>query len=401
MRPCAIPGWLLLVGCLAAGPARAEPETGTSAPPPPFQLVRTLQSLQNEAAQGNRTAQAAQQPLLRELAGALERQDPELWKEPRNTRALVAYVLSGGPPGVLERVNDSGALAPLPEGLAAGALAYVSGDAAKARPLLAPVDAVALGGLLGGQLALVQASLLARAEPKRALELLDQARLLAPGTLIEEGALRRAVMVSAETGDLDRLERALAQYERRFGASVYAAAFRQSFLSGLVRHDFGREAEKFPRLLAILRPLAPPEQREALLLVARDALLAGRFEQARLASEAASQIEGADRSAQARAGLYGAAAQLGLRRTTGAGGALARLDPERLGPEDREILTNARRIAAGITKWPAQATRVRPSETPPPELDSGLRQVASSVERSLAEAQGLIEAKPRQRGMAR
>lgn len=396
-----MPACLALAACLAALPARAGQEVQGAAPPPPFQLVRTLQSLQTEAAQGNRAAQSAQQPLLRELAGAMERQEPELWKEARNIRALLSFVLSGGSPGVLQKLLDGGPLEGLPEGLAAGALAYVSGDGAKARALLMPVDAVTLGGLLGGQLALVQASLVARAEPRRALELLDQARLLAPGTLIEEGALRRAVMVSAEIGDLDRLERAVAQYERRFGDSVYGLSFRQSFVAGLVRYEFGREAAKFPRLLAVLRPLAAPLRREALLLVARDALLAGRFEQARLASEAVVEIKGADRAAQARAGLYGASARLGLGQTAGAGDALARIDVERLAPEDKDVLAGARRVAAGITKWPTSSTRVRPSEMPPPELDPGLRQVASSVERSLAEARGLIEAKPRQGGTPR
>ena len=67
--------------CLATQGLHAETQATatTAAPPPPYQLVRTLQSLQNEAAAGNRVAHAAQGKLLGDLEHAMMAQAPEIW----------------------------------------------------------------------------------------------------------------------------------------------------------------------------------------------------------------------------------------------------------------------------------------------------------------------------------
>ena len=64
---------LLAFALALATPALAAQESAP-APAPPYQLVRTLQSLQNEAAAGNRAAHAAQTKLLRDLEQAMAAQ---------------------------------------------------------------------------------------------------------------------------------------------------------------------------------------------------------------------------------------------------------------------------------------------------------------------------------------
>ncbi len=382
--------------CLAAPAAKAQVEAGSTAaaPPPPYLLVRTLQSLQNEAAAGNRTAHAAQGKLLGDLGQAMMAQAPEIWDDQRNTRAAVQYVLSGGQPGVLAELLKRGEPAGLPKGLADGALAYVMGDTGKARALLMPLDPASLHESLAGHLALVQATLILRSDQKRALQLLDQARLLSPGSLVEEGALRRAVFIAAEINDLDRLEKATAQYMRRFDRSVYAENFRQAFATGLVRFDIGRDPEKFPRLVATLRAFDREQQRSVLLIIARDALIRGRFEQARRAAEEVARIPGADQATIARASLYKAASRIGIDKADGALDTLKKIDANRLPADEKDILQTALRVASHIVDAPEGTTQTPTVTAEPADLDPRVKRMVTAAQRSLAEARTLLDGAP-------
>jgi len=388
----------LLLALLAVSPAQAEPQEDAPAPatapaskPLPFQLVRTLQSLQNQAAAGNRAAHEAQGRLLREFEEPLTHQDPAVWTDPRNTRAAVQYVLSGGQPAVLQELLKGGEPAGLPPGLAQGALAYVTGDLDKARTLLMPLDPTSLHESLAGQLALIQATLIMRNDQKQALKLLDQARLLAPGSLVEEGALRRSVFIAAEINELDRLEKATAQYVRRFDHSVYADHFRQAFATSLARFDVGRDPAKFPQLVATLHAFSREQQRAVLLILARDALVNGRFEQARKASEEVSKLPGSDQATVTRASLYIAAARIAVDRADGAFETLKRIDPSRLQPVEQEIHRTALRVASQIVDAPNTGTTATPkAASEPPDLDPRMKQLLSSAERSLDQAQAML-----------
>ena len=401
-RPCLAAAFCLATAlglAVAAPSAKAQVQSSQGAAhAPPYQLVRTLQSLQNEAASGNRAAHAAQGKLLRDLEQAMTAQPAEVWDDPRNTRAAVQYVLSGGQPGVLADLVKRGEPAGLPKGLAEGALAYVMGDSGQARSLLGSLDPASLHESLAGHLALVQATLILRNDQKRALQLLDQARLLAPGSLVEEGALRRAVFIAAEINDLDRLEKATAQYMRRFDRSVYAEHFRQSFATGLVRFDIGRDPEKFPRLVATLRAFDREQQRAVLLIIARDALVRGRFEQARRAAEEIARMPGADQATIARASLYKAASRIGIDPGDGALETLRKIDANRLPPDEKDILQTALRVASHIVDAPAGPTQT-PTQTgaaaaEPADLDPRVKRIVATAERSLAQARALLDGQP-------
>ena len=395
MRRIALHLWIAAL-CLAGHAAHAQTQgtPAAAAPPPPYQLVRSLQSLQNEAAAGNRAAHAAQGKLLGDLEHALMAQAPEIWDDPRNTRAAVQYVLSGGQPGVLAELLKRGDPAGLPKGLGEGALSYVMGDTGKARALLMPLDPASLHESLAGHLALVQATLILRSDQKRALQLLDQARLLSPGSLVEEGALRRAVFIAAEINDLDRLEKATAQYMRRFDRSVYAENFRQAFATGLVRFDIGRDPEKFPRLVATLRAFDREQQRSVLLIIARDALIRGRFEQARRAAEEVARIPGADQATIARASLYRAASRIGIDKADGALETLKKIDANRLPADEKDILQTALRVASHIVDTPADTTQTPTVTAEPADLDPRVKRIVTAAERSLAEARTLLDETP-------
>lgn len=376
----------------AAPPAtQPAPSPAPQGPLQPYQLIRTLQALQNQAAMGSRAAHAGQRGLLRELEAPLSNADPALWADPRNTRAVVLYALSGGQPGVLDQLLKRGEPAGLPAGLAVGALAYLMGDNDKARTLLAPLDLTVLPDALGGQLALVQANLIARNDQKRALLLLDQARLLAPGSLVEEAALRRTIFISGEINDLDRLQKATSQYLRRFGNSIYADNFRQSFAAALVRFEVGREPGRFPQLLSTMQAFDENQQRAVFLIISRAALIRGNFEQAQRAAAEAAKLAKGDQETLARTTLYTAASRIAADRNETTLAKLKTIDTASLPAIDKPILETALRVASRIVHWPAATTLTPSGEPVAASLDPRLKPLVSAAERGLGEAEDLLK----------
>src|SRR5262249_9191434 len=152
---------------------------------------------------------------------------------PRNGEAIVVYLLSGGAPQIVrklprERINVDGRLFN-------GALAYVEGRQGAARELLKDVHPRAIPQSPGGPGGLVQGALLASADASVAIERLDDARLLLPGTLVEEAALRREILLVGQAGDFDKFEFLTQSYIRRYRHSVYAGDFWQRFSTALTR----------------------------------------------------------------------------------------------------------------------------------------------------------------------
>lgn len=224
---------------------RRRPTTAPIAAP--FQLVRTLQAMQDDMAGGSAAALAGQRALLQRMEEEFADADPLVWQDRRNSRALVAYTLGGGRPVTLRRLLASATPPDGDEALMRGALAFVEGDEATARRYLTDIDPRSLPASLGGQLALAQAALLVGQNPQGALLLLDTARLLAPGTLVEEAALRRQIFVASELDDLARFETLSGQYLRRFRRSVYAGNFRRRFAAALSRMKFLDDPAQFWR----------------------------------------------------------------------------------------------------------------------------------------------------------
>lgn len=224
----------------------------------PFELVRSLRALQDRIAQGDTAAHAAQRKLVAEIAEEMVAANATVWSDPRNARAAIIYALSGGEPRVLKPLFRVRALPGIDDKLLNGALAYSEGRNAEAAELLANIDPRALDPSLGGHVALVRSTLVAGKDAAKAIPLLDDARLLAPGTLVEEAALRRQTFLVAVAGDRDGFEMLASQYMRRFPNSVYAGSFREQYAMEITGERYA--AERLPRLEATLRELEAPSQ---------------------------------------------------------------------------------------------------------------------------------------------
>jgi chemotaxis protein MotC len=158
---------------------------------------------------------------------------------------------------------------------------------------------------------LVQSALVAKDDLKASIERLDEARLMMPGTLVEEAALRREIFVAGQLDDFDKFETVALQYFRRFRHSIYAGNFRQRFSLAVARFSFAQKTDRFPRLVAVLDYLDRASQRSSLyLLIARTALVRGKLEMTDLAADRVMTLTEVGSPERERARLYRAAARL-------------------------------------------------------------------------------------------
>lgn len=190
----------------------------------PHHAVRTLGALQERVAQGEEAALALQRAVVQDIADELKAFPPEVWQSVRNRQALIKFALSGGDPEQL-RVVLSRRLFTAPElPLAEAALAYAEGQRSVALRLLDKVDIYELPPSLAGHVALVKAMVIANGDLARVIGLTDDARLLSPGTLVEETALRLAIEAAISQGNRAKFEAMALRYFRRFPRSPYLAA---------------------------------------------------------------------------------------------------------------------------------------------------------------------------------
>lgn len=354
----------ILVCAPAAGPAGAQPapqgEAGAgpvgapNAAPnaaslrAPYEWVRTLQALQERVANGDVAAHRGQRALIQRMARAFAAADPTIWADPRNAHGAIAFALGGGPPGTLEALIADEVPFGADRALARGALAFVLGREEEARALLEDVDPRALGGLLGAQVALARSALAVRESPREALRLLAIARLLAPGTLVEEAALRREIFVAGNLGEIERLEFLATQYMRRFRHSVYAGNFRQRFAVLLTTLAYDVDLDRFAGLEALLDRFDGESRRDLYLFFARHALIHGRDAVARRAASRAAELSAGGSAEEERATFYAAASQIATPRHRLAAQTLADIDARRLPPADRLLLEVALDVAIRI-----------------------------------------------------
>ncbi|SEE94590.1 chemotaxis protein MotC [Rhizobiales bacterium GAS191] len=330
----------------------AGAETSRAAP---FELMRSLEALQNQAAEGNAAAYAARPKLIALIAERFQAADPAVWREPRNVRAAITYVLNGGQPAMLRKLADLNVFPKQDEKLVKGALAYAEGREDDAKVYLGDLDAQSWPPSLGGQLALVQSTLAMGNDRHKAIVLLDLARLLMPGTLVEDVALRREIIAYAEAGDIDKFLSLSEQYARRFRRSVYADNFMQGFAASVAKLASPVDPQTLRRLEGLVALLGPDEQRSVYLSIAQISAIRGNVTMTRFAAEHALPLCREGSIDLARAKLYQAAA---LIVTDDYDSGLAALDgiakvelPERDGQLRRAVIGLARELR----EWP-QAT---------------------------------------------
>ncbi len=344
--------WLLTAGALAFGAPAAGASDAGPGHPPLLEVVRSLNRIQDRIVAGDREALAMQGKLLARADAMIGAVPPSRVNEENNALALMSYGLSGGNPATLDRqvkaMEQSDHMAVLGRGL----VAYMRGLHAEALDDLGPIDPLTLDPELGAPLALLQGSLQTEEEPEKALALFDLARLLAPGTMVEEAALRRSIALHLHLGHADDFQQAARRYAQRFVRSPYSEQFALNFADGAVV----LYAQLGTKGVAEVADVMPEDYRRAIYLrIARGAALGGLAELTSFAVEGSTpaQPDGAPAMVspeQARARLYGALSDITSGDPRAVGAELSAIEPAALPQEDRDLLDAGRVMVDALLK---------------------------------------------------
>lgn len=376
IRPflCAV---LLLLPFTAAN-ALAQPARHSGEP---YELVRALQAVQDGIANGDTAAHGSHVALIRQIGEKFLAADPDVWSNAQNSQAAVIYLLSGGAPQIVRKLPRD--KMNVDERLFNGALAYVEGRQEEARELLKDVKPRTLSSGLGGQVALVQGALFARSEASLAIERLDDARLLLPGTLVEEAALRREILLVGQAEDFDKFEFLALAYIRHYRNSIYAGDFWQRFSSGLTQSSLALDDRRFARIAALLEQIDRASRLKLYLVIARAAMVRGQMAVTRLAGERALTLS-ADASAdRERAHFFRGAARALTDEYDGGLAELKAVDRSKLPERDVPLMNATVQLALDVRKpFPGGSAA---SADKPPATPARLDLASSTV--TLARAQ--------------
>ncbi len=364
----------LLVSPASAGEGEshgAPLPTPIIGPPTPLSdMMLDVQRLQARMAQGDKGAYEEQRAKLKAVGGTIAGAGSDAFKTPAERDAVVIYLLSGGQPRDVLKIVERGDFPAPDSDLLRGAVGYALGRQAEAEKLI-PFDANTESLRLGSQLAYAQSVLLTPKDPQKALALLDIARLLAPGSLIEEAALRREILLVGDLHDPDRVAFLARQYVEHYGKSIYAGNFVDGLAHTAVKYDLCTTLPSLDKFSALLQLVTPEQRRTFLLTVSRASVVLGRFDVASQAARRALTTAAPSSSDEARAKLYDVVARFPHMEEEEQVAAFAAVDQGKLTPADRDLL------AAGV------ALHQRMYEPPPEDAFEDIwREAAVAAARS-------------------
>jgi len=352
---------------LAVVPALARAQTALQ----PYQMVRSLEIVQDRIATGDHAIMPMQRELLAIIDSRLRAMKTSDFADDRNLQALLVYAMSGGNPATVSIVLSRLDLAGPNKDIGTGVLHYLNGRNTEAHAALRPVDPLALPPALGAFAALIKGSIVGTEAPAEALKLLDEARLLAPGTLVEEGALRRSIGLAAGTGDTTRFMRAASQYAERYLRSPYASQFADAFVAGVVTLHGSLDLAAIGDITALMDA---EQERVIYLRIARRAGINGFEELASFASDKAQEAGLRVNVAEdPRALLYSSLAAVSSGTSEEISAKLAKIDRRKLSASDRELFDAVAAVAAKLTATPPRlpAPPVEPETADMAAMDEG------------------------------
>ena len=131
----AAPGPPTTVAPAAAPDAAAKTETPATGPAAvkneaeqPATLIRMLELIQDKIGSGSRDAYSYRRELILDIAKKLPHATDADWRQPRNSRAAIIFVLSGGDPNVLAKLLTLSPVPCLDDDLIKGVLEYSQGQ---------------------------------------------------------------------------------------------------------------------------------------------------------------------------------------------------------------------------------------------------------------------------------
>lgn len=316
----------------------------------PYKLVRSLQFVQDAVVQGDHSAMEMQRFLIGVIDSRLRQADQKVFDDPRNVDAALIYAMSGGNPATLDILAIKDKFGNFDNEVTTVLRAYLNGRAAKTQTELTEVVEIYRDTEIGPYITLVAANVTAALNDSGALELFDWARLTAPGTLVEEAALRRSLFIAAQKNMVEEALHYAQLYARRFINSPYAGQY-ADLVVDLVLLNYETIGDE--GLSEILSFMDRPRKREIYLRIARKAAISGLRDLAVFASDRAEALLGInDTTPQAMAELYSGMAKIPTDGVDGVLQSINALSGARLSRRDRALRKAAEIVASEVVKKP-------------------------------------------------
>ena len=310
----------------------------------PLALLRKLQDIAEARASGVEGPSIGRREEIVSLLRSSAQNGDEGWKAPRKFGVIVSLSLVGVEPWLAHQANSVMPPGGVDQPLAQYALAYAKGQAPPDASQFEKIDVRALPPEVAGAVAFAQARLLVEHDRALASERFRAARILAPGGLIEEAALREELFMLDGRAAPQILERIAARYFSRFHQSVNSENFVRRLESLFEEIWSFRDQEARNALMPILEGLPIAARRPIAMRVVRWSLLHGDSAGARRVLGAACASREENEGSDERCDLY---RQIGGMFDAPHGGKSA-LQGQRvqLNDEDRLLLECATLVAA-------------------------------------------------------
>jgi chemotaxis protein MotC len=335
-----------------AAPSAGLSAAGTKDVVPLYKMVRTLQTVQDSVIAGNLDEIDMQRFLLEEIDKRLRSADPSVFEDARNVDAALIYAMSGGNPATLDLLADRDVAGNFDNRVTSILRRYLNGRGSTVLRQLKELIPEYRDTAIGPYLELIGANALMESDEMSALKFFDWARLEAPGTIVEEAALRRALTITSRKGDTTRALPYVRRYARRFMTSPYASQFADIFVELALDHPDALPPAEITEVLSLVERR---RQREIYLRLARRAAIFARKDLADFAASSARRLSlPGDTSQLALADLYSSLVNI---PSDGINKVLNQLDsiPDKdLSPKDRFLRNAAQVVAEDVVGPPSE-----------------------------------------------
>ncbi|MGV1818405.1 chemotaxis protein MotC [Agrobacterium sp. CG160-95] len=349
----------------------------------PYAMLRSLQFVQDSVTMGDHSATEMQRFLLQTIDERLKSAPSAIFKDPRNVDAALVYAMSGGNPATLEFLVARDVDGNFDSRVADILRKYLSGKGTLVAQSIAAMVPEYRGTRIGAYLALIGGNVTIPRDPVAALGFYDIARLEAPGTIVEEAALRRSLAIAVEDGDAGRGVEYAQRYARRFLHSPYASQFADLLVSLVVKRVDSIGHDTIEETFAMMDA---ERQKEAYLRLSRLAAISGKDSLARMAALKAKALSpDMPDQPQVQANLYESLSNIGTPDVVSAIETIGQIPEAQLSDRDRALRDAARAIADQVVRPPSPQPGADPGVTAGQGAGSG----APANEAASAETKGI------------
>jgi chemotaxis protein MotC len=271
---------IALLASVASGAAMADEPVRVFTVVPIAAALREFVRRGDAALTGDTDVVHERQELGRTISEEFAAEPPSIWENQGNAAELLKFVLFGGPGGVLEKAIEQGVFPKQYETTARGLVAFSRRDLELARKYLTGDARDELPSDVRDPLALVRGTLISATDPEQAIRHFRHVQLVAPGTALEEAALRQHVMVLLRQKNIADAVTKIAVYLRRFPASIYWTQFAGTAATAAVRIGDLAPSDLLSVSTEITVPARRSRYHEFLLEISKRLIGAGAFEKA-------------------------------------------------------------------------------------------------------------------------